>query len=566
MRINIKQPVRNIQRWREVQGILLRYGFDVLFDKKEISEIREVLKDKLKISVGEFDKLSTPERMRLMLEELGPTYVKLGQVLSSRTDLLPEAWLTELVKLQDTVPSFPLETVNRTIEKELGKPPREIFLDFDETPLAAASIGQVHRATLKDLSPVVVKIQRPGIEKQIVSDLEIMRQIAQLIENRTAIGKKYRPVDIVDDFTKTLLDEIDYTNEASNADRLRRNMADQKGIHVPAIYWELTTNHILTMEAINGVKINNLAKIDEAGIDRTELATRFINSIFHQVLFDGFYHMDPHPGNLLVNLEDQSLNYIDLGMMGRLLPEQRDLLVEMIQAIIQNDSRQVVRTALVLGTPVGDVDLNGLQRAVDKIIGRYLNASLEQISLAPLINEIMSTFMKYQIRLPSELTLSVKPLIQGEGVAFDLDPSLQIIDIVRSVYRQVLRHRMDPQYLTTEAVKAVRETNRLLHKLPPAMDRLLDQVQDGSFGIRLEMDAFSHHVHRLETSVNRLTNALALAGMIIGSAIAMGVSPQNSYRFIPIIGTVGFVISMGFAFILVWTVLVDNFLHRKKRK
>ncbi len=564
--MKITRPVRDFQRLREVQGVLLRYGFDILLDQKDIREIRQTLQNKFNLSLGELNGKTVPERARLMLEELGPTYVKLGQIISSRTDILPEAWSKELAKLQDEVPPFPLEQVHQIFMQEFGKPPEEIFFNFNPQPIAAASIGQVHRATLMDLSPVVVKVQRPGIKELVASDFEIMREIARQIEARTNWGKQLNVVSLLNEFDEVLKEEMDYLNEGHNADRLAANMADEKDVHVPEVYWDFTSARILTLEEIRGVKINNLEKLDEAGIDRSKLARTFIHSIFKQVMIDGFFHADPHPGNLLINLEDQSLNYIDLGMMGRIIPEYRALLSEVLQAIIQNDSRETVRLLLILGEPFGEVNELQLQRAIDQLIGKYLNASLEQISLAKVLTELLRLLNQQKIRLPADLASAIKPLIQGEGVAYDLDPNIKIIEIARSVARQVMLNQMQPKEITKSVLKTLRETNRFAKMLPGTIESILKQIDEGSLRFRLEFSELSSQILHLETIANRMTVGLALAGMVIGSAIAMSISPQGSWQFIPVLGIIGFIGSMALAFILVWTVIWDILTTGRRKK
>ena len=564
--MKITQPVRNLQRLREVQGILLRYGFDILFEQEEIQEIRRILRNKLKLSLGEFDGKTMQERVRLMFEELGPTYVKLGQILSSRTDMLSDEWISELTKLQDNVPPFPVEQANQIIINELGKSPEEIFFSFNPKPIAAASLGQVHQAVLLDMSEVVVKIQRPNIERQVTSDIEIMKEVARLIEVRTSWGKQFEVVSVVNEFAETLKEEMDYLNEANNAERLTRNMADQKDIHVPLVYWDYTSTHVLTLEAIQGVKINNLSRLDESGVDRRKLADTFIRSIFKQVMVDGFFHADPHPGNLLVNLEDHSLNYIDLGMMGRLIPELREVLGEILRAIINNDSAEIVRLLMIIGKPFGEINEHHLQRTIDKIVGKYLDASLSQISLANVLNEILSTLNKHKIRLPVELTMAIKPIILGEGVAYDLDPSIQIIEIAHSVARQVILDQIQPRVIAMEITKTLRETNRLAKTLPRTLESILKQVDSGSLRIGLEFSEFSEQIQHLETITNRMSVGLILAGMVIGSAIAMGVPPQGTWKFIPVLGIIGFIASMVIAFILVWAIFWDILFSKRRKK
>lgn len=563
--MNLTRPVRSLIRWRDVQAILLRYGFGILIDQEDIQEVRRILREKFRIRIGDMDGRPPQERVRLMLEELGPTYVKLGQILASRDDLFGPDWTAEFSKLQDSVPPFTLDQVYQIVQEELGKPVEEIFLEFSREPIAAASLGQVHKAILLNLQPVMVKVQRPGVRPQIDSDLEIIRQIARQVENRTAWGKRFGMIAIVEEFSRTLNEELDYRNEAANADRLRKNMMNLSGVHVPYVYWEYVTERVMTMEAIEGIKINDLPALDAAGVDRSEVADTLIRSIFQQLLIDGFYHADPHPGNLLIHPETGVLNYIDLGMMGSLLPEQRQALGDLVNAIINRDSLEFVRLLLFLGKPLQQVNEYRLRRSIDHILHRYLETSLGKISFARLLSETLITIYQNGIQLPSEMVLAIKTIIQGEDVALRLDPNLAILDICKTVSQQLLWQRLNPQSLLLGAASSLRETLRLARSLPRATEILLKQIEDGALRIGLDIPDFSRTVNHAYIITNRLAAGVIIAGMIIGSSFAMGVSPSESWFVIPILGIIGFSISMLIGGLLVWSVFIDLWRsHRRK--
>lgn len=561
---------KSLQRWREVQAVLLRYGFDFLFEKEEVQEIRSFLHDRIHLTVGKHPSLdenipkSIPKRACLMMQELGPTYVKLGQILSSRSDMLSDEWIAELSHLQDSVPPFPYEQVAQIIEKELGKPPNEVYLEFDCNPLAAASIGQVHRARLLSGEPVVVKIQRPGIKPQVHGDIDILLEIARLVESRTQWGKRLGMVSIIQEFGRTLDEEMDYRFEANNAERLRRNMMDQGQVDVPRMMWDLTTARVLTMEAVEGIKIDRLEQLDAAGVDRAELSDVFIRAVFKQLMIDGFFHADPHPGNLMVNTETRTLFFIDLGMMGSLLPEQRHQLGNLVQAIIRRDSSEVTRVVLQIGTIFGEVDSADLTRSIDRIINRYLDVSLERISIAELFAEILQAIGKHGIRLPSEYGLAIKTLIQGEGVARALDPNIAIVDILQTISQQMFWQQLDPRTLLDNLGTTLREANRLARALPTAVEGVLKSAEQGTLRVGLDIPDFRRTVHQLTVITNRMTAGLIVAGMIIGSAIAMGTSPKETWAFIPILGIIGFIISMLVGGTLVWLVFWDLWRNRKR--
>jgi len=560
--MNLTRNVRSLARWRDVQVILVKYGFDILIDREEINDIRFLLKKRLKVSIGSFEGLSTPHKVRIMLQELGPTYVKLGQILSSRTDLIGEAWTSELARLQDEVAPVSFEQVRKTVEEDLEKPLEALYLSFDPLPLAAASIGQVHRAVLMDRSPVVVKVQRPRIQQQVQSDIEIIREIVKIIEARFSWGKRYDLVHVVEEFARTLMEEMDYRNEAANARRLRDNMESEAHVHVPFIHDELTSRRVLTMEDVPGVHIDDLEKLDAAKVDRPFLANVFIASIFKQLLLDGFFHCDPHPGNLLVNLDERTLNYIDLGQMGSLLPEQREQLCDMVLAIMQRDSKEVTRLLMTIGNPYQKVNEMALRRSVDHILYRYLEDSLEHISLASLLREVLSAVFESGIRLPAEFSMAIKTFVQGEAVAHVLDPDIVVIEIAHNVAQRILWQRMDPRLVSKKVDDTLRETMRLAQSLPRTTDILLHQLESGALKIGLDMPDFGRQVEHLSGITNRMTVGLIFMGSFIGSAIAMGVSPDTHWPIIPIIGVVGFVLSLVLGGLLVWLVFWDMWVSK----
>ncbi len=564
--MNLSHPVRNLSRWRDIQVILLKYGFDILIDREEIQDIRNLLKKRFNVTLGSLEGATLPQKVRLMLQELGPTYVKLGQIISSRNDLLGSAWSAELSKLQDKVPPFGFDEVKKTIEEDFGQSLEDIFLMFDEEPIAAASIGQVHKATLMDRSPVVVKIQRPRIQHQVQSDIEMMREIAGLIEARTDWGKRYGVFSIVEEFARTLRDELDYNNEAANARRLRNNMEGEAHVHVPQIYEDLVSRRVLTMEAVQGVRIDDLEKLDEAKIDRPFMANIFITSIFKQLLLDGYFHCDPHPGNLLVNLNERTLNYIDLGQMGSLLPEQREQLCDMVEAIMRRDSKDMTRILLTIGISYKKVDESHLCRAIDHILYRYLEDSLERISFAALLSEVLTVVFEAGIRLPGEFSLAIKTLVQGEAVARALDPEIVIIDIARRVAQQIFWQRIDPRVLSDQINDTLREAMRLAQSLPRATEILLHQLENGALRIGLDVPDFGRQVDRLSGITNRMTVGLIFIGSFIGSAIAMSVPPDSSWPIIPVLGLVGFVLSLVLGGLVVWLVFWDMWISKGGRR
>ncbi len=565
---NNLSPIRNLRRWRELQAILFRYGFDVLIDTKEAKTIQSTLKTlSLPLSIPEsrLQDLSVPERVRRMLQDLGPTYVKLGQILSSRSDLLPEGWVEELSKLQDAVPPFSFEDVERIIQEEIGSI-EESFLFVDPEPIAAASIGQVHYAILNDFSQVVIKIQRPNVEEKIQSDLEFVRDTAKFFHNTTDWGKKYGVVGIAEELIRTLMDELDYTIEATHADHLRRNMAKFKEIHVPFIYWEFTTKRVLTMEAIDGYKINDFENIATLDIDRENLSSIFVHSILHQAFINGFFHADPHPGNLMIEKKTKRLVYLDTGMMGALLPEQRILIGEVVQAIIRRDTEEILRLALSLGTPFQDINENKLRRDMDHMINLYLEAPIDRLEVSRLLSEILTMIFEAGVRLPPVVGVAAKALLQGEGVARMINPDIVVVEVMQDVSTQIYLNRFDPKAFFWQSVSYAKDTRDLIRVFPRALSTILTDLQKGNFKVGIEIIELRDIISNILIIANRAIVGLILVGMIIGSALAMSVPTKESLTIVPIIGVIGFLLSIAVSMLLFLQVMGAIGKTRRQRR
>lgn len=561
-------PIRNIRRWRELQAILFRYGFDVLIDTKEARTIQSTLKTlslPLSIPQSRLQDLSVPERVRRMLQDLGPTYVKLGQILSSRSDLLPEGWVEELSKLQDSVPPFSFEEVERTIEEEVGNL-EDSYLFVDPEPIAAASIGQVHYAILNDFTQVVIKVQRPRVEEKIQSDLEFVRDTARFFHNSTDWGKKYGVVGIAEELIRTLMDELDYTIEATHADRLRRNMEKFEEIHVPLIYWDYTTKRVLTMEAIDGFKINDFENIETLDIDREKISKIFIHSILHQAFINGFFHADPHPGNLMIEKKTKRLVYLDTGMMGSLLPEQRITIGEVVQAIIRRDTDEILRLALTLGVPFQAVNENKLRRDMDHMINLYLEAPIDRLEVSRLLSEVLTMIFEAGVRLPPVLGVAAKALLQGEGVAHAINPDIVVVDIMKDVSTQIFLNQLDPKATFWQAISFAKDTRDLIRILPRSINNIIGDLQRGDFKVNIEIVELRDIISNVLIIANRAIVGLVLIGMIIGSALAMSVPTKDSLTIVPIIGVIGFVLSIAVSLLLFMQVMGAIGRTRRQRR
>jgi len=517
MIISPHRRVRHLRRYREIAQILLRHGFGELVELVERLPYPRRLLRRFRPSVP---RLGTPRRLRMALEELGPTFIKLGQVLSTRPDLLPPDFIAELSRLRDDVPPGPWEPVQEEIEEELGAPLEDLFAAFDPQPLAAASLAQVHPATLPDGTEVVVKVQRPGIEQTIETDLEILFDVARLLQERTPLGELYDLPGIVEEFAATLRAELDFYREGRNADRFRANFAGEEYLYIPKVYWDLTTRRVLVLERIEGIRIDDVEALDAAGYDRRRVALHATRMIIKEVLEDGFFHADPHPGNFVV-MEGEVIGAMDFGMVGYLSHRDRVDLVRLYIHVVQLDEEGIVEQLIRMGMVGGRVDRDRLRRDIGRLLRRYQGMPLKAIRAGEIMQEALPIAFRHRLRLPPELWLLGKTLAMMEGVGMRLYPDFDPFAVSEPYVRRFIIRLLSPAEWGTTALRSVSDWGYLLALLPRVGARLLVQAERGELEVALRHRGLEEALNRIDRLTGRLSLSLLVAALIVGLALVV---------------------------------------------
>ena len=533
----IPRRYRHLRRYRQIVEVLLRYGFDYVLAQLDLQHLIPFRRRLMPPAPPE---QTRGARLRSALETLGPTFIKLGQILSTRPDIVPEDIAAELSLLQDHVPPVDVQAIIREVERELGRPLEEAFALFETEPLAAASIGQVHRAVLRDGAHVVVKVRRPGIEEVIATDLEILASLAELIEERLR-PERFSPREFVAEFSRVLRREMDYHLEAGNIERFRRAWADERRVRIPKVYWELTTSRVLVMEYLQGVKVDDREGLERVGLDPREVARLGAEVFLRMVLVDGVFHGDPHPGNFLV-MDDGALGIIDFGIVGRLDQETMNAVVDLFVGVTRRDTDRVVRGLVQLGALGDDVDLRPVRRDLEDLIDRHHGKSLKQLEFGPLMQEVLQVAHRHRLRLPSDLLLLGKALVTIEGVGKSLDPEFNALEIAKPWAKELIRRQLDPSEVARRAVAEGMEYLQLLGRLPGKMDRSLTRLLRGELQVRFLHEGLDRTVQRLERTSNRVAMAIVLAALIIGSGIVLQAQGPIWWG-VPAVGVIGFVLA-----------------------
>ena len=536
---------RELPRLREISSILVRHGLGDLVRRAGIATLLERAGQVLQWGeASELAHLEPQQRAKLACEQLGPTFVKLGQILSTREDLLPPAWTTELARLHSHVAAVPFDDLLPQVEQALGRSPFEVFGNLEREPYAAASIAQIHRAKLASGAPVILKIRRPGIEAKIDADLRILEHLAHLVEREIPEVRRYQPVQVIGQLRASLERELDLAVEARNTERFARNFADDLDILVPRVYWEWTSSAMNVQEHIEGIRGNDLAAIDDAGLDRKALAVRGADAVLKMILVDGFFHADPHPGNVIY-LPGNRIALIDFGMVGRLSPLRRRQVVDLLAGLARRDEETMLEVLLDWrGDDV--VDEARLAADLGELAFDYVDLPLKDLKIGVLLRRVSAILREHSIVLPVDLTLLFKALISLEGLGRQYDPEFRLIERVKPFLDRAMRDHYQPAEVARRAQATLGDFFGVVTSVPRDLARLVKDARHGRMRVDLDLKRLDSFGDRLDSAIDRATIGIMTASLVIGSSIVMTVAEGPTLFGVPLLtffGLFGYLIA-----------------------
>lgn len=529
----LPQFKRDAGRFMEIVSVLANYGLADWLETHEPEFIKNLRK---KGKNHKYTELTHEARIRMAFTELGTTFIKLGQIMSTRKDIVGPALAEELTQLQSSTPADPPEVVIATFTTEIGSPPDELFAEFGSQAIASASIGQIHHACLHDGQPVVVKIQHQGIERKVTSDLDILMALAEFAEKVDTNFLLYQPRITLAAFRRSLLRELDFLREQKNLEQFARNFANDDTVHIPRVYPEITTRRVLTLERLEGFSIADKQRMQQEGIDTKKVAIKGAQIFLEMIFRDSFYHADPHPGNIWVE-PDGRIGLLDFGMAGRLDTHTRDDLEEMLLAAVNRDPDRITELVLRIGSVPKGIDRNGLNIEVSEFVDEYISDSLKDFDLSGAFKGLTKIIRDYRIILPSGISMLLKVLIMLEGTSRALNRDFNLAELLEPYQAKSIRQRYSPERLLRRLQRTYRDWDRLLEMLPIQLAEILQQMRDGSFDVYLEH-------RRLDTIVNRLVYCILTAALFLGSCYLLGQKIPPLYADVSIFGTAGCLLSL----------------------
>jgi ubiquinone biosynthesis protein len=540
--MHIKLNKRSFRRYRQVIGVLFKYGFENLLEYLNLVQFIARWSTIFRRGEPGISLLSPAERMRLAFEELGPTFVKLGQLLSTRPDIIPGNYIVEFSKLQDMVPAFHYKEVRIQIRNGLGVEIEDHFLSFSEAPIAAASISQVHRARLHSGEEVVVKVLRPGVEESVETDIDVLMGLALLAERHLPGSGIFDPMGLVKEFARTIRREMDLSREGHTIEKFRTNFSGETGLYFPRVFWEQTSRGVLTLEYIDGIKVSDKEALVEAGMNMRLIAARGADFFLRQVLGYGFFHGDPHPGNVFI-LPGNVICLLDYGMVGRLDSQSKDFLTDFLMCIIRRDVDGVISLLLYSGDITDIPDTRGLKRDLSDFIDSYYDIPLHEVVVGRLFMEFIEIIASYRIFFRPDFMLLAKALVTIEGMGRELDLKFNMMEHLRPIVEETARERAAPGRIAREAASNIMSYVNFAKNLPDDLKEILNRINRNKFKIDLEHRGLDHAIRELDKTGNRLSSSLILTALIVGSSLIMQTDRGPQLLGFPVLAVLGYSIA-----------------------
>lgn len=554
----MKISYKNLRRYKEIVNILIKYGFTYIVEKLNIEGI--AYKIPITTPPNEIQEMSTGEKIRRAIEELGPTYIKIGQILSTRKDLLDQDIINELSKLRDNVEVYNTDIAKDIFKRELGFNINDIFIDFDENPIGSASIGQVYEAKLKCGEEVIIKIQRPNIEETIKSDLEILKTIAIALKDLNS-DIDIDLLSIVEEFQNQLLRELDYNFEAINAIKFKKMFKDTKEVYIPKIYNEYSSKRVLVMEKIKGVKLNDIETIRNLGWDTKKISDIGIRSLFKQIFEYGFFHADPHPGNIFI-LNEDTISYIDFGMIGIIDKKTLNYLDEITIAVVEKNIDKIIYILTEMNAINIDIDVRGLRQDLLYLIHYYYDAPIERINIGDILNEVFRFLRRYKVNIPSQLSVLAKTVITLEGTARQLNPDFTVASMSKEFMKHYYLNKVNVERILLDSKNNIEELLLDIKTIPKQMKGILRNIEKNNVKITIEEVKLTKLERRINDMATQLSLSLVLASMVVGSSLIISSPNISGNNWIMIIAGLGFLLSFIVGILLVIKILRSKYKRK----
>lgn len=527
-------------RLNEIAGVLIRHGLGDAVRRMGLADALAQAGHALHWDhADELARLDPPVQVRRALEELGPTFVKLGQIMAGRADVFGPQWIAEFSKLHSRVPAVPIEALRQQLREDLGGEPEDVFARFDSEPLAAASIAQVHRAQLKDGTEVVLKVRRPGIRAVIDADLRLLERLIPLVESRWPALKPYRPRLLVRQFAQALRRELDLAGECRSAERIAANLSDMPEIVIPRVHWTWTGERLNVQDYIDGISGEDLERVSQNGLDKGLLARRGAHAVLKMIIEHGFFHADPHPGNV-VYLPGNRIAFIDFGMVGRVSPRRREDLLRLLLGLVERRPQSVAEVLIDWTGSQSAVQVGALEDEIEAFVDQHHGVQLAQLKLGQMLVEVTRILREHQLALPADLALLIKAFVSLESMGRGLDPSFHMASEALPLLRQMIRARYQPKALAKRGWQALREAAQELVRLPADVSLLLRRMRQGQVQVNIEIADLKRVGDQLDRAISRLSLSLVVAALIIGSSIVMTVGGGPTILGLPAFGLLGF--------------------------